>query len=373
MHILILNWKDVKNPEVGGAEVIAFAYARKLVKDGHTVTFFCRSFIGGNPEEIIDGVKIVRRGNKLSVYFHAFWYYTMLHQKPNVVLDMVNTICWQTPLYVPAKNRVAYVNQLAQEVFFYELPWPISWFAYGVERLQYLTYRSTQFLCYSQSTKSDLVSFGIPAKNIRLFPLGLDHDRYVLGKKKSTQPLFIFVARLVRMKRADLCIRATALVREKYPNVQLAVVGDGPAKLSLQALIKSLRLEKNVTIVDKDAFHIDKKLGDPKVKLMQEAWALLLPSVKEGWGMVVTEAAACGTPAIVSNVTGLRDSVLDGKTGIVLSKNPAPKELADAMVKLIEDPQLRQKLDKQAIEWGHTFDWQKSYQVFTQQLQSALQ
>src|SRR5258708_29774121 len=223
MHILILNWKDVKNPEVGGAEVIAFEYARKLVKDGHRVTFFCRSFMGCSCEEVIDGVKIIRRGNKLSVYFHAFWYYKKLSPKPDVVLDMVNTICWQTPLYVPAKNRVAYVNQLAQEVFFYELPWPISWFAYGVERLEYLTYHSTQFLCYSQSTKSDLISFGIPTKNIQLFSLVLNHDRYVPGKKKTAKPLFIFVARLVRMKRADICIRAISLIKNKYSDVQLSV------------------------------------------------------------------------------------------------------------------------------------------------------
>ncbi|HEX7041660.1 MAG TPA: glycosyltransferase, partial [Patescibacteria group bacterium] len=124
MDILILNWKDVKNPTKGGAEVIAFEFAKRLVKEGHSVTFFSRSFAGAQPEEIIDGVKIVRRGNPITVYIYAYFYYKNLSKKPDKVVDMVNTICWQTPLYVPKGNRVMYVNQLAQEVFFYELPFP---------------------------------------------------------------------------------------------------------------------------------------------------------------------------------------------------------------------------------------------------------
>ncbi len=364
MDILILNWKDVKNPEVGGAEIIAFEFARRLVKDGHNVVFFCRTFQGCLPEEEIDGVKIIRRGNKFTVYLHAFFYYLQLKKKPDRVIDMVNTIIWQTPLYVDYGRRVVYVNQLAKEVFFYEFPWPLSTIAYFLERFEYLPYLRTKFLCYSKSTKEDLISFGISSHLIRVFPLGLDHNRYKKEGKKTKDPLFIFVARLVKMKRADLCIEAISQLRKEFPKVKLAIIGNGPEEIKLKMLVRQKKLENYIEFVDKNNFFIDKNIHDIKVYYMQKAWALLLPSVKEGWGMVVTEAAACGTPAIVSNVTGLRDSVLHNKTGIILSKDPTCQELSKAMLRIIEERGLREKLGKGAIAWSKKFSWESSYEAF---------
>lgn len=371
MDILLLNWKDIKNPEVGGAEVIAFEFARRLVKEGHTVTFFSRNFHGCKDKEVIDNVTIIRRGNKLSVYLHALLYYCSLKRKPDIVIDMINTVCWQTPFYVPKKNRVAYVNQLAKEVLFYELPFPLSFLAYVLERIQYLSYRDTRFICYSQSTKQDLVSFGIQERKIHVFTLGLDHTRYKKYSKKAEDPLFIFVARLVKMKRADLCIAAMSEVVKKYPRAKLVIIGNGPDEVRLRKMIDSFSLSDVVQAVGKNNFFIDKNPVDVKVGLMREAWALLLPSVKEGWGMVVTEAAACGTPAIVSDVTGLRDSVLHNTSGIVLSKNPKPQALADAMIRIIEDSVYRSNLTKGALSWSKRFSWDKSYSEFRKLLLSS--
>lgn len=363
MKILILNWKDVKNPEVGGAEIIAFGFARRLVKDGHSITFFARKFKNCKSEEIIDGVKVVRRGGKLTVYLHAFFYYLSLRPKPDRVIDMVNTICWQTPLYVPYKKRFFYVNQLAKEVLFYEMAWPFSSIFYLIERLEYIFYSNTKTICYSKSTKEDLVSFGIKPSKISLFPMGLDHTRYKPGSK-SKDPLFVFVARLVRMKRADLCIKAFKFVIEKYPKAKLAIIGNGPDEKRLEELVKSEKLQDQVIFVNKNNFFIDKNKEDIKVKLIQEAWAHLLPSVKEGWGMVVTEAAACATPSIVSDVTGLRDSVLGGKTGLVLSSNPNPEELSNAIIEIIENKRMRERMSKESVKWSMNFNWDKSYGEF---------
>lgn len=364
MDILILNWKDVKNPQAGGAEIIAFELARRLVKEGHKVTFFSRAFSNCLKEEIIDGVKIIRRGNKFTVYIQAYLYYKNLKKKPQKVIDMINTICWQTPLYVKKEDIIVYVNQLAKEVLFYEFFWPLSIIAYFLEKFEYLTYRDTKFVCYSKSTKEDLILFGIKEKNISIFTLGVDHSRYKKINNKSKEPLFIFVARLVRMKRADLCIRSIRKVIEKYPKAYLCILGNGPDEKRLQGLVSRQNLEKNIIFINKNNFFIDKNIKDLKVKLMQEAWVILLPSVKEGWGMVVTEAAACGTPAIVSNVTGLRDSVVNGKTGIILSKNPSEYELSQAMIKIIEDDDLKKDISRGAYDYSQNFNWDKSYFLF---------
>jgi len=367
MDILILNWKDIKNPDVGGAEVILYELSKRLVRDGHTVTWFSRTYNGGKKDETIDGIRIIRRGNRFTVYWEAFQYYRSLTKKPDKVIDCVNTICWQTPLYVPREKRIAYVNQLAKEVFFYELPPVISHIAYLLEPLEYLTYKTTRFVCYSESVKKDIASFGIPLSHISTFPIGIDHDRYKPGKK-SKSPLFVFVARLTAMKRPDMCVEAMRIVVKSVPDAKLAIVGYGPMEQRLQEMINEYGLQKNVFLVNKDHLFFDKHPKDQKVKLMQEAWALLLPSVKEGWGMVVTEAAACGTPSIVTDVTGLRDSVIADETGIHIGADIKSSQLAKAQISLIIDEKMRIKTSENANKIAKKFSWIKSYTTFAQMI-----
>lgn len=369
MNILILNWKDIKHPQVGGAEIIVYELARRLVKNKHDVTWLCRSFKGAKSKEDIEGIKIIRRGNLLSVYLHAPYYYYSLKDKPNLVIDMSNTIYWQTPLWVKYSKKLAYLNQLAQEVFDYEYSKPVAFFGKLIERLQYLTYKKIPFACYSKSTKEDLSKVGISSTDIHLFSLGLDHTRYVLGEKSET-PIFLCVSRLVRMKRTDLAIQAMKYVIQKYPEVKLYIVGYGYERKRLQELTKELGLEKSILFVDENILFFGKNIKDEKVKLMQKAWALIFPSVKEGWGMTVTECAACATPAIVSNVTGLRDSVVKNKTGIILSKNPSAKDISDAMMMIIENKSLRNDLGKNCIAWAKGFSWDKSFKEFQNIIES---
>lgn len=363
MNILILNWKDIKHPNVGGAEIIVYELAKRLVKAGHQVTWFCRNFVYARPEEIYDGITIVRRGNLLTMYLYAPFYYWSLSRKPDIVIDMSNTIYWQTPLWAFASKKFAYLNQLAQEVFDYEFPPIIGLFGKFVERIQYLTYKTMSFISYSHSTKDDLVSMGIPRKNVQVFRLGIDHSRYRPGKKYKT-PLFLCVSRLVKMKRTDLAIRAMAHVVKKYPEAKLSIVGSGYERKKLELLRNFLDLERNVFFQDENIWFFGKNAKDEKIRLMQNAWALIFPSVKEGWGMTVTECAACGTPTIASNVTGLKDSVIDGQTGILVSKEPTSKELAHAMISLIVNSKKREMYSKNALLNAKRYTWDQSYEEF---------
>lgn len=363
MNILILNWKDIKNPDVGGAEIIVYELAKRLVKDGHKVTWFSRNFKDGKRYEKIDGITIIRRGSLLTTYLYAPYYYMILKRKPDLVFDMSNTIFWQTPLWAYKSKKIAYLNQLAQEVFDYEYSWIMAKIGKFVERFQYITYGHTKFLCYSKSTKSDLEKIGISSINISLFGLGLDHSRYVPGSK-AKYPLFLCVSRLVKMKRTDLAVKAFSRVIRKYPKAKLAIIGYGYDKDRLKEMVKEMDLSGNIFFVDKDNLFFSKSVKDQKVKIMQEAWALVFPSVKEGWGMTVTECAACGTPAIVTDVTGLRDSVVKDKTGIIVSANPSSDELASAMIKMIEKTAFRKKMSKDAVVWAKNFTWENSYSKF---------
>lgn len=363
MNILILNWKDIKHPQVGGAEIIVYELAKRLVLMGHEVTWFCRSFKYCKAEETIEGIKIVRKGNLISMYFYAPLYYWNLQKKPDVVIDMSNTIYWQSPLWAWKSKKIAYLNQLAQDVFYYEYPLFVSRLGIFFEKLQYLTYRSIRFVCYAKSTKEDLFSMGIPNKNIQIFSLGIDHDRYFPGKKLST-PLFICVNRLVKMKRTDLVIRAMNLLTKTHPEAKLIIVGTGYDRPRLEKLRNDLNLKSTISFSDENVWFFDKNLKDMKVKLMQRAWALVLPSVKEGWGMTVTESAACGTPSIVTDVTGLKDSVIKNETGIVVSSNPTVKELSESMEKIITNRNLRSRLSKNSLQFSKKFNWDESCRQF---------
>lgn len=371
MTILIYNWKDLKNPFVGGAEIITFEYAKRLVKDGHEVTWFCRAFKGGKNEEMVDGVKIIRRGNVLSTYLEGYRYYRSLLEKPSLVIDMLNTIAWQTPLYVrePAK-AVQYVNQLAKEVFDYNLRPPLSWIGKFVESFQLIPYHNFPVVTYAQSTVDDLAAWGYNRQKIQTFRLGLDHERYQPGKK-ADYPLFLQVSRMVAMKRPDLTVQAFAEVVKKYPKARLALVGTGPFKEKINQLVAQLSLTQSVLMPDKDILFFERHTGDQKVKLMQEAWCFVHPSVKEGWGMVLTEAAACGTPSIATAVTGQVDAIKDGETGLLLPKNPSSTELAQAMIKMIEEPALRERLSRNCLTWAAEFDWNTSYQSFKAAIKKA--
>lgn len=364
MNILILNWKDIKHPQVGGAEIIVYELARRLVRDGHNVTWFCRGFKNGKKDDVLDGIHVVRRGNLLTMYLLAPIYYWSLPKKPDLVIDISNTVYWQSPLWAWKSKKIAYLNQLAQEVFYYEYPLLVSRIGIFLERFQYLTYRTTKFLCYSDSTKLDLIKVGISATNIKVFPLGLDHARYIPGKK-STAPLFVCVNRLVKMKRTDFVIRAMNIVRQTHPEARLVIVGTGYDRERLEKLRSSLELRDQVTFADENVWFFGKNSRDLKVKLMQQAWALVFPSVKEGWGMTVTECAACGTPAIVTDVSGLRDSVKDNITGKILPQDSSTEQLAGTMMELIDDAPLRKKLSANAILFAKTFSWEKSFQQFS--------
>lgn len=366
MRVLILNWKDVRHPDAGGAEVVAHEHARRLVARGHRVTWFCRAFAGAAPVETTDGIGIVRRGGVLTTYAHGAAHY--LRTRPyDVVVDMVNTLCWQTPLYVRAPV-LAYVHQLAQEVLLYNLRAPLSRVAYVFERFQYIPYRRTRFVCPSESTRRDLVQIGISGDQVGIVPNGLDHTRHFPApERRSPTPLFLFVGRLAPMKRADLCVEAMPAVLARRPEARLVLLGSGPEEARLRRLIAARGLEHAVDLVTGDVL----SAPDRKVELLQRAWSLLLPSVKEGWGMVVMEAAACGTPSIVSNVSGLRDSVRSEETGLVLTADPTPRELGDAMLRLIGDESVRVRLSAAAMEWAAHFDWETSFERFWEALESV--
>lgn len=354
MRILFLNWRDIKNPKAGGAELVSQEIAKRWTQQGHEVTFFAASFPGAADTEVVDGVRIIRRGRQWTVHWHAFRYYRQfLKDKIDVVIDEVNTIPFLTPLYVK-KPKVVYFNQLAREVWFYEAFFPLNFIGFVLEPLYLLLYRQIEAMVISKSTKQDLVKRGF--RRVDIFPMAIDFKKeQPFIHPKEPQLTLIFVARLVKSKRPEEAIRALVHVKSQIPEVQMWFVGGGSGDYfsQLKELVYKLSLEKNVKFLGYVKNH-------EKYQLMSRAHFIIVTSVKEGWGLIVTEANAVKTPGVVYDVDGLRDVVRDGVTGSVVASNP--KALADEVLRLWGDQSGYTQISQNAYLDSQNYSWEKTAQ-----------
>lgn len=355
LKILIFNWRCPKHPEAGGAEKATYEIARRWVQQGHKVQLISGGFIGGSKYDNIDGISITRLGGKYSVYVKSiFYYYRRLKGKYDVVIDEINTIPFFTPLYV-REPHVAFIHQLAANVLFEELPSVQAKFLSFMEPHVLRLYGNVPMIT-SQCTKYDLLRFGIAECNMYVINYGVDHNIYKSGTKKSSYPHVFFLGRLKRFKGVHLLIKAMVQVVKEIPNAKLSIVGSGDAdyETELKQLIDNLNLRKNVVFFEFG-------LGDSllqKVQIMQEAWVLVFPSAREGFGLVVVEANSCGTPTIATDVPGLRETVRDNDTGFLVSRTV--NALADSIKQVLSNDALRARLSKRSLEWSMQFDWNKT-------------
>lgn len=359
MNILIFNWRDIKHPRAGGAEVVTHELAKKLIERGHKITLFCAYFRGAKKKEIIDGIEVIRKGNPVTVYLFAyFWYRKMIKRglKFDLVIDEVNAIPFFTPFYVKGK-KIAFFHQLAREVWFYESVFPVNIIGYLLEPLFLRPYKKIPTITISSSTKEDLVKQGLGPKNIFVCPEAIDIDPLEsLEKKKGHN--FIFVGRLTKSKRIGEIIKAFKLVNKKLPESKLWIVGkeEKKYKKELQNLAKKLKIKNKVKFWG----FVSPKLRN---KLMSKAYLLILTSVKEGWGLVVTEAGALGTPAVVYKIDGLRESVKHRVTGVVCN-NKTPQKIARWSTKLCHDKNLYERLRKNSWHFSKQFTWDNTVDRF---------
>ncbi len=364
MNILIFNWRDPKNPKSGGAEIVTLEHAKAWVKRGHRVTWFSSKFTKSKGQETIDSINIVRRGNFLTTYLFAPFFYIFSGNKFDLIVDEVHGIPFFTPFYV-RKPKLVFVHEVAGEIWNYMLPFPISTMGKFLEPLLYLPYKFIDFIAVSESTKKELINLGISTKKINVITNGLNVKPISSLPPKENVPTFIFVSRVVKMKGIEEVIKAFFHILKKVKDGQLWIVGDGDLRY-----LGYLKKTMNIYNVSTKVKFFGKVSNTSKLELMKKSHLLLHASVKEGWGLVVTEAASQGTPSVVYNVAGLRDSVRNGKTGIVVSQNN-PQEMADQAIKLIEDKEGYILMQKQALEWAKSLTWERATKQSTDLLEKV--
>lgn len=360
MKILWLTWKDRKHPLAGGAELVNEELAKRLVKDGHEVIFLVGGFLRAKREEIINGYKVIRLGGHYSVYFYAIFYYLKhLRNWPDLVIDEINTAPFFAKFYVGKKN-ILLVYQLCREIWFYQFPFPLSLFFYLAEPVYLWLLSDRRVLTESESTKEDLQRSGFQEEKIEVFNIGLKMKSAADLKKieKFKDPTILYFGSLRSMKRPDQVLKAFVIAKKVIKKLKLVIAGGIEDKYG-EKLLKTI--EKSP--LKNSISYLGKVSEEKKVELMQKSYLICVTSIKEGWGIIVTEANSQGTPAIVYNVDGLRDAVKHGKTGIVCKRN-SPEALAKEIISLLRDKRRYNKLRKNAWKWSQQFNFDNSYREF---------
>ena len=351
-HLLAINFRDMAHPEAGGAELHLEQILLEALSRGWRVTWLASGFPGGAPEDLHREIRVVRRGN----WWNFNWVVPGVLRRefsspaPDLVLEDINKVPCFTPWWTRAKVAVI-VPHLFGGAAFLESPPPLALYVVALESLIPSVYRGSRVVVISESTRDDLIARGIEPARITVVHCGLDHDAYRMDPAvaKSERPTLVFVGRLRRYKGVDWVMRALPEVVRRVPGTRLLVIGEGPFEPQLRRAASRLGLADAVEF-----------LGflprAEKVRLLQQAWAVVQPSPKEGWGLTVVEAGACGTAVVAADSPGLRDSVRRDETGLLVPYGD-DEALADALVRVLQDSVLRSGLESAGVKWAARFQW----------------
>lgn len=360
MKIIILSWRDIKNPSSGGAEILTHELAKFLVKKKNEVVLFTSRFKDSSPLEQIDGVTIIREGESIarhlfnSVHFLAYKSYKKNFQgKIDLVIDEVHGLPFFTPWYVREK-KVALVCEVAGPLWIEMFGLFFGTIGRIIE-MSYLRfiYRNLPFITISHSTQHDLVKNGVNKKNITVIPVGVRLPSVLPFINREKTPTIIFLGRVSRSKGIEDAILVLKELSKKF-EIKMWVCGrqEPNYKKELSALVHKNNLDSKITFFN----YISEK---EKFGLLSKAWILINPSKTEGWGINVIEGNSVGVPAVGYNVPGLQDSIQHEKTGLLTSENSV-NGLAQVIERLITDKKLYADLSKQAVVWSKKFNWDKS-------------
>ncbi len=354
MRVLLVNWLDRENPESGGAEIHLHEIFGRLAARGHEITLLCSGWKGGAERARLDGIEVHRVARRYTFPLHAWRYYRrhLASWHPDILLEDINKIPLYTPRWSPPPRRcVALVPHLFGGTAFREVSRVMASAVWLAERPLVPIYRHTPFQAISQSTADDLVERGIRTEQIRVIYPGIDTETYTPEpSQRSPTPLFVYLGRLKRYKGVDIVLRAFAHVA--HPDARLEIAGTGDFRKGLERLAQSLDLGERVRFL---GFVSE----EAKLRLLRRAWALAFASPKEGWGITNFEAAACGTPVIASNSPGLRESVVDGRTGFLVEHEDI-SAMAAAMERVSASVELVAQLGGEARRFVEQFSWEEA-------------
>jgi glycosyltransferase involved in cell wall biosynthesis len=361
MKILWLTWKDHKHPCAGGAEVVSRQLTQRLAREGHDVTLLTCGYTGASRTEDCEGVHIIRVGSNR--YAHplqaAAYYIKNLRNKFDIVIEEVNAAPYFSVLFGKKAKRFLFYHHLEREVWLHEAPAPVSYLGYYV--LEPLSTRllgtsKVPLITISESTKEELSHYGFAPDRTSVISEGIEIDPVssLQGIEKFKRPTILSLGAMRAMKRTLDQVKAFEVAKRDMPDLQLKVAGDSSGPYG----------EKVLEYIDQSPFKADiDYLGRvskaDKIDLMQRSHLIGVTSVKEGWGLIVTEAASQGTPAVAYDVHGLRDSIKHQESGLIT--DPNPHSLAKGIVSALRDRTRYDHMRQRAWQWSKQITFDQSY------------
>ncbi|MFA6298762.1 MAG: glycosyltransferase family 4 protein [Nocardioides sp.] len=362
-HVVCFSWRDTHNPEGGGAEVYLEKVARGLVDRGARVTIFCAAYPGGPATEARDGLHFVRRGSKMAVYLRGLIALAgRRFGRVDAVVDVQNGLPFFTRMATrkPVVVLVHHVHREQWPVVYPGITGRVGWWIES--RLAPRLYRHCQYVAVSQATRGELVDLGVDYDRIAIVHNGTD-PALPLADVKSEVPSICVVGRLVPHKRVEHAIDAWARLRETIPGLRLTVVGDGWWAEELKAYARALPAGEQVVF----AGHVSE---EHKQRIYAESWVMAMPSIKEGWGLVIGEAGMHGTPTVAyAAAGGTRESIEDGTSGLLADDFEG---FVLGLETVLTDPTARQALSSGARDLSHRFTWQHAQGSFARVLDLAM-
>ena len=358
MKVAFLTWRDSTHPDGGGSEVYVEEVAQRLAQRGHDVTIVCARHDDAPEDDRLGDVRVRRLGGRLTVYPRGLAW--LARHRVDVVVDVINGLPFGTPL-VRRRGVVALVHHVHQRqwrIIYPGLAGRVGWWVES--RVTPRLYRGLPHLTVSDASKGDLAALGVRPASVTVARNGLTVERS--SARRSETPRLVVLARLVPHKQIEHAVAVTARLRGEFPDLELDVVGEGWWRGPIEAEVQRLGAEGFVTLHG----HVD---ADVRDSLLARAWLMLLPSVKEGWGLAVLEAAAQHTATVAyREAGGVNESVVDGETGVLV-------EDLDGMVaatrQVLANPWTRDRLGDAAALRARNFDWSATTDVVEKVLADA--
>jgi glycosyltransferase involved in cell wall biosynthesis len=357
LSILLLSWRDIFNPKKGGAEVVDFEILKRLAAKGYKVTWLAPLFAGCKTDETVDGIRFVRMGSFFTIHRKAIDFVKEHEADYDIIIDEYHGYPFFTNFY-SNKPRVSIVHEVAGKIWFKMWKLPISVCGFMIEWACLKLLKNHKIITISDSTKSDLVKNGIKEENTFIIPEGISTIpvRNLDFEKNINQ--ICFVGRICKMKGVSDLLKAFHFVLKQLPDIKLVLVGriDPKFQAEFDGLIERFNLKNSVKVTGFIS-------AEEKEQIMKESMYLASCSVKEGWGLVVTEANVLGTPAITYNVAGYRDAIKDGQTGF-LSKQNNPTGIANEIVDRLTNTKDYKTIQKNAYDFSKQFNWENATDAF---------
>ncbi|MCB0966759.1 MAG: glycosyltransferase family 4 protein [Ilumatobacter sp.] len=348
-RVHVLAWRDLDDVDAGGSEVHADEVMRRWAELGLDVLHRTSFAVGLPTEAERHGYRVVRRGSRYTVFARTVAAELTRRMGPyDALVEIWNGVPWFSPLWCRAP-RVTVLHHVHGPMWDQMLPGPLGPAGRFLEaRLAPPFYRRGLTVTGAETSREELLEIGFRPDRVVAVPYGVD-PRFCPGGRKTPTPSVVAVGRLAPVKRFDRVIDAVVAARATVPDLTATIVGRGPLEDELRERIDAAGAAAYIRLAGRvdDAELID---------LYRSSWLVVSGSIAEGWGLSLTEGAGCGTPALATDIRGHRNSVLDGRSGVLV----APEMLASTLAELVTDRPRLDRLAAGAREWGASLTWERS-------------